>query len=73
MTNTTGILSGLVAASITAVNSMPEGVPEIVKEWLLWVITYVSLISAVFAGATALSKAKATDSTDPKDPPPIKP
>lgn len=64
MTNTTGILVAIIAASITAINTLPGGVPEAVKEWLLWGLNYVSLITAAFAGASVFTK-----SSDPKNPP----
>lgn len=71
MINITGSLAGITAALITMVNTMPAGVPQGVKDWILWGINGLSLITAVFAGATAF--AKTADSTDPKDPPPPKP
>jgi hypothetical protein len=56
MVNTTGALTGIVAALITMANTMPDSVPAAVKEWLLWGINGVSLLAAVFAGVTVFAK-----------------
>jgi hypothetical protein len=56
MVNTTGFLAGIVAALTTMISTMPAGVPKGVHDWLEWGITGISLLAAVFAGATVFAK-----------------
>lgn len=68
--NTTGAFAGTTAVLLTMINTMPDGVSEAVKDWLLWGVNGMAMLTAALAGVAAFSK---TDMTDPKDPPPPKP